>query len=179
MNHLTFRKIFTRFCQLPWLIVPVAILTAIVSGTTWYDLRSTLLFLWIVVVILFVCFCIGAFIKFLYYKERPNPQEYSKRWHKIDASSFPSIHTAYATVLMSIAFTVSNVLHQNKQVLGALVLAVCAIVFYLLIGHSRVVLKKHFFVDVIFGTVLWFIVMLFCLWHMDAILAAAQVFFGL
>jgi membrane-associated phospholipid phosphatase len=41
----------------------------------------------------------GSILKLLFYKPRPIPQIFHNRLQKIDASSFPSVHTANASVV--------------------------------------------------------------------------------
>lgn len=134
---------------------------------------ASLVFMRVVVVTLCVCFTCGALIKFIYYKERPHPQPYKNRMGKIDASSFPSIHTAYATIFMAAGMFLAFFIYQYHtiwMILGAFELAMISLVFYIIIARSRIVLKKHFFIDTIFGTLLGFIAILFSVIHIDAIL---------
>lgn len=128
-------------------------------------------------VMLCTAFSIGLTIKFIYYKERPEPRKFTNRRNKIDASSFPSIHTAYASVcLFAGMFTVQMLWSSSPE--RATLLGIVLATFYLLIARSRIVLKKHFFIDTVFGTVVGLIAVLFGLLHMNAIASAFQLIFG-
>lgn len=169
-----FRKIITRFCQLPGVIAPILLLSIVAWTMPGGALLSASLFAWVLIVTLCVCFLCGALIKFIYYKERPAPQQYNTRRRKIDASSFPSIHTAYATIFMCAGLFLAEILylqHTEWSTLWAIEISVLSIVFYVLIARSRMVLKKHFFIDTVFGTLLGFIAVIFVMTHIEAVLA--------
>lgn len=58
---------------------------------------------WIAIAVLsgFSFFCsyfFGSIIKLCHYKDRPEPQPHSNWREKIDASSFPSIHTSNSLI---------------------------------------------------------------------------------
>ncbi|MFH1222302.1 MAG: phosphatase PAP2 family protein [Candidatus Micrarchaeota archaeon] len=83
-------------------------------------------------------FCFA--IKFFYHKDRPNKEEYANLIERIDASSFPSVHTARASFAFLALFFLTPGLEKF------LFLALIPI-----IGATRVLLKKHFLVDVLGG----------------------------
>ncbi len=85
-------------------------------------------------------------IRTFYFKNRPNQQEYDNFIDKIDASSFPSWHTAKIVFLVLIF---SN-FFQNNYPYFTLFLFLAA----LLVAYSRIYLKKHDWKDVVGGTVL-------------------------
>ncbi len=80
-------------------------------------------------------------IKCMYRKERPLPQQKVNWWEKIDAGSFPSVHTARITALT----TMVNVWYNNA------VIICLSIALVLVVGFSRVYLKKHYPIDVMAG----------------------------
>ncbi|HLD79979.1 MAG: hypothetical protein A2822_01230 [Candidatus Staskawiczbacteria bacterium RIFCSPHIGHO2_01_FULL_41_41] len=91
-------------------------------------------------------------IRIFYFKNRPKKEEYQNFWEKIDASSFPSLHTArivFLAVLFSVYF--SNVYSTTLFTVTAA-----------LVSYSRVYLQKHDWVDVaggiVVGVVTYFIV---------------------
>ncbi len=89
-------------------------------------------------------FCWG--IKFFYHKERPVPFPRNYFYQKINANSFPSIHTARASVLATCAILLYP----------SFMLMVSGTIFVWLVGYSRIFLKKHYLVDVICGAFLGF-----------------------
>jgi membrane-associated phospholipid phosphatase len=101
------------------------------------------------------CFCvllIGFFvneivcssIKFFWHKPRPDGQQFDNGFEKIDAGSFPSIHSSRISfVYLSLGY----IQYQNgNEFLLPVFLTVIAVV-----GYSRYFLKKHFFVDIMAG----------------------------
>ena len=100
-------------------------------------------------------FLISVIIRLIYFKERPNKQEYSNLFEKIDAGSFPSIHAARASFM----FLILNNYFQN------ILIAIFLLLIALLVLYSRIYLKKHDIVDVgggiIIGLVLGFLALNF------------------
>lgn len=94
---------------------------------------------------------IGSIIKLFFHKTRPNQQAYSNTFEKIDAGSFPSIHAARALITALVLYP----LFSSSIVVGIIFTVV------LLTGISRILLKKHFIIDVIggylFGFICWYI----------------------
>jgi len=97
-------------------------------------------------------------IKLFWHKPRPNGQEFSNKFEKIDAGSFPSIHSSRISfVYLSLGY-----IHYvaNNIILLPVFLTVIVVV-----GYSRIFLKKHFFVDVMagyfFGTLMFFAITFF------------------
>lgn len=85
-------------------------------------------------------------IKFLWHKPRPNGQLFKGAMEKIDAGSFPSIH-AYR-----IAYTYSSLAYiEYKFSNGGVLFPIVALVVVVVVGYSRVFLRKHFAVDVLAG----------------------------
>jgi undecaprenyl-diphosphatase len=78
-------------------------------------------------------------IRFFYFKERPHKRSYKTLLEKLDASSFPSTHTARsfgAALILSYYFP--------ELLILILLLAIG-------IAISRIYLKHHYKIDVIFG----------------------------
>lgn len=94
-----------------------------------------------------------SIIKILYYKERPKKEKYATIIEKIDAGSFPSIHTARATFIFLALFVITNTLLTKFTLLAMI----------LIVGASRIILKKHRLQDVIMGAVIGAII--FILWR--------------
>lgn len=88
---------------------------------------------------------IGGGIKFLYRKDRPLKQEKNTLIQIFDAGSFPSTHTARVALLSTYIFSLFG--NDTAIVLFAFLITI-------LVGYSRIRLKKHYLVDVIGGLVL-------------------------
>jgi|SRR3989344_2613216 len=83
-------------------------------------------------------------IRILYFKERPKKQEHDSFLEKIDASSFPSIHSARIAFLGTIISLAINKIYVYL-LLTAIVVIVC---------YSRHHLKKHHGIDIIVGALI-------------------------
>jgi len=93
-------------------------------------------------------------IRTFYFKERPNKYPYKSYIERIDASSFPSLHSARITFL-AIAF----MNYYNEMIFSILLAALAVIVMY-----SRIYLKKHDLKDVLAGAILGAIVYFAVVW---------------
>lgn len=97
---------------------------------------------------------IGSIIKIIYPKKRPNKQTYNTLLEKIDAGSFPSLHTSRITLTYLSLF--SNTTQLEIKIV--LILAISLVIL------SRIVLKKHFWTDVlggfILGVAIWYLIVL-------------------
>ncbi len=83
-------------------------------------------------------------IRLIYYKDRPLKQSHQNIIERIDASSFPSMHTARVIFLAIIFWNVlANPLLQGFILILALAVA-----------YSRIYLQKHDWVDVLAGAAL-------------------------
>jgi len=91
-----------------------------------------------------IMYTVAIGIRLFYFKPRPEKLKYHSWIEKIDASSFPSIHSGRAVFLCS--FFVSLTLGNLVNVLFFLLM--------LTIFFSRIYLKKHYWIDIIAGIVL-------------------------
>jgi len=82
-----------------------------------------------------------SLIKVVFPKKRPDGQAYTNLLEKIDAGSFPSLHTSRITITYLSLFFLNDVL--ILKILYCLVIAAVA--------YSRVQLKRHFWMDLIGG----------------------------
>ncbi len=84
-------------------------------------------------------------IRLILFENRPNPEKYTNIFEKISASSFPSLHASRALFLylfliqffkfdIAITFFLSGIL--------------------IVVLYSRIYLKRHFTMDVVFGATL-------------------------
>lgn len=90
----------------------------------------------------------GSLIKIFFPKTRPNGQKYNTLLEKIDAGSFPSLHSSRITLVYMTLFYYAN-LFELKIVF----LAIIPIVML-----SRINLKKHFWTDIIGGFFIGFFI---------------------
>jgi len=95
-----------------------------------------------VMFILFATYGLSAVVRLIYFKERPAKQKYSDFIGRIDASSFPSVHTGR---VVSTGMLLYGILPE----LLSLIVLVGGIVMY-----SRIHLKKHDLMDVMGGILL-------------------------
>ncbi|RME53026.1 phosphatase PAP2 family protein [Candidatus Woesearchaeota archaeon] len=105
---------------------------------SWFDVARRLFFC------IVASFFIAGMIRFVYFKDRPEPKRYKTVLQRLDASSFPSLHAARAGFLVL-------VLAEKVRTRFALVLMV---VLAMLVCYSRVVRRRHDYVDVLAGLVL-------------------------
>lgn len=93
---------------------------------------------------------LGSLIKIVFPKKRPTGQAYKNIMEKIDAGSFPSLHTSRITIVYLTLF--------YTAVFASL--KFLCIVVIVLVGISRVFLKKHYPVDVLAGLVFGLVIFL-------------------
>ncbi len=86
----------------------------------------------------------SVFLKLSFFKNRPKKMAHENVLEKIEASSFPSVHTARI-------FFVSVLLMFRLNNLG---IAAFLLLLSLLVAYSRIYLKKHYLIDVIVGAAL-------------------------
>lgn len=86
---------------------------------------------------------IAIIIRIFYFKERPKKRDFKNIFEKLDASSFPSLHSMRIFVLVIL--------------LGSLTNIYTLILYFLigiLVGISRIKLKHHDFLDVSSGFII-------------------------
>ena len=89
-------------------------------------------------------FLITILIRVFYFKNRPEKQKYGNFVERIQASSFPSWHTARIVYL---AIIISYLFSNNY-------LTILLIIIAGLVAYSRIYLKRHDYWDVLGGIVL-------------------------
>ncbi len=97
-----------------------------------------------IIVGLIVCYSFVFILRIFYFKERPNKEDYFNLFTKINASSFPSLHTLSSTY---VATVLSNSFMNTK-------LTIFFYTLVLFIASSRIYLKKHYLLDVFVGLVI-------------------------
>jgi membrane-associated phospholipid phosphatase len=92
---------------------------------------------------LLILYAVVIVIRLLYFKERPEKRDYGNMVERLDASSFPSMHTARASSLAMIL--------GAETTLAVFIILIAAAIG---IGMARILLKKHDIADVIVGFVI-------------------------
>jgi membrane-associated phospholipid phosphatase len=101
-----------------------------------------------------LAFGLTVLIRIFSFKERPDRQPFNGFLTKIDASSFPSLHSMRASVLATLLILkIANP-----------ILVVLLIVYAIAVGYSRVMAKRHYVSDVVAGLVLGVFVALASVW---------------
>ena len=154
MEQLFWKKV-TRLWQWPWILVRPFLLhffplwtdIGLSYSNILDDPYAVLLFAGIL-----MSYGGGSFIKFFFFKPRPLPYVFQNWLEKIDASSFPSIHTSNATIIAMIRsrwWHQSIVSWTDRFLIIPIVVTVVSICAA--IALSRIELKKHFTIDVLAG----------------------------
>jgi len=99
---------------------------------------------WKLVIGLIVLEIVGSIIKLVHFKVRPRKEVYANMAEKIDAGSFPSLHTARSTFVFLTLFALTQ-----DYILKCLL-----IVLIVVVAFTRIKLKKHYLIDVIVGFLL-------------------------
>lgn len=99
---------------------------------------------WRLILGLLICYVIIAAVRSIFIQDRPKPMQYRTWWEKIDAGTHVSMHAMRATVLAMVLMSV----FRNIWVSTFLV------VLALLTAGTRIVMKKHYPADVVWGIVL-------------------------
>lgn len=139
----------------PFLLLLVSF--ASLQGITWQSHRV----LWAILIGGFLANeVICSTIKYIWHKPRPNQQGFADGMEKIDAGSFPSIHAARISFVYA---SLSYIQYTQNQ---SLIFAMIALIVVVVVGYSRVFLRKHFPVDVAagygFGAAMWWLCWCIC-----------------
>ena len=125
------------FTSLGSLIGYILFLVFLLALGNFYLLRKAAIGLVLIYIVIII-------IRTFYFKERPEKLSHKSYIDSIDASSFPSLHSARISFLSAILMKYYNNFYFS--ILAAVILlAVC---------YSRIKLKKHDFADVSFGILL-------------------------
>jgi membrane-associated phospholipid phosphatase len=89
-------------------------------------------------------YAVIAPLRLLFFRVRPDRSAYAGLFTKIDAGSFPSMHSARSTLLAIVLGTVFN----SALAWALLALAVVAVL------STRVMLKRHYVTDILGGVVI-------------------------
>ncbi len=80
-------------------------------------------------------------IKFFYYKKRPKEEVHANILERINAGSFPSLHSARSSFIFTCLFILSD----------NIILKILFITLIIIVGLTRIHLKKHYLSDIIAG----------------------------
>lgn len=159
-----FWKSITQLWQLPWIIVLLIIVTfpsllhipqiyynLIYQWTLGAYARPLILWWWGI----FVSYWVGTIIKYMYHKPRPVPRDTSTLWKKINAWSMPSIHASNA-LICGFVFINTWSMHplMDNMMLQFFVVTIVWVFIVMSISLSRIVLDKHYPIDVLAGSLL-------------------------
>lgn len=106
-----------------------------------------------VIIVLLLQAIVGIFLKYFFFKERPKKLPYHNFITKIRASAFPSLHSANTFLLFLLS---TYYLDYSYSIFFFL--------FWFSIAYSRIVLKRHFYIDILSGMILSFLVYFLFLW---------------
>jgi undecaprenyl-diphosphatase len=99
-------------------------------------------------------FAFVIIIRLFYFKERPQKKEYKNIIEKINASSFPSLHS-WRIVMIFVFLS-----YYYNSIYLVIFLGIIAI----LVFFSRKYLKFHYWTDIIFGAIFGLIMSLLIVW---------------
>ena len=103
---------------------------------------------------LVISYAVTIGIRSVYFKERPKKVKYRTKLEKLDASSFPSMHTIRVVVLGIILATA----------ISTPLFSILAIPCIILAAYARVKLKRHHLIDVAAGAVFGILIALVSIW---------------
>jgi membrane-associated phospholipid phosphatase len=90
---------------------------------------------------------IGALTKLFFYKDRPIPMKFNTFWTKLQAGTFPSLHTIAVTIVAMVVFRGTVELGFSQYIFLVYMVVIVAVAL------SRIELKKHYPADVFFGVI--------------------------
>jgi membrane-associated phospholipid phosphatase len=89
----------------------------------------------------------GVLTKLFFYKARPIPMGTTTFWKRLNAGSFPSLHTITATIVAMVVFR-GTIEFGFSQYIFLLYMIIA-----MAVALSRIALKKHYPTDVFFGMI--------------------------
>lgn len=170
-----FRRVITKFGQLPFLMIVIwligyagvayapgpwqenimQMLKDIImpdGGMLWYNVNAITVFV-LLLASLFLSYAIGAIIKLVYHKPRPKPRVCKTWLQKLDASSFPSIHTANSLICAFFGIMMIIIGGWLEDILLAIFSIICWFLFFLSVSLSRIALQQHYPLDILAGSI--------------------------
>jgi len=93
-------------------------------------------------------YAVTSIIRAVFFTQRPKKERFTNFIEKIDAASFPSLHSMRATFFGVILMN----FFQNMLVNALLIVCIAAV------GTSRVIEKRHYATDVVVGVILGMVI---------------------
>lgn len=82
-------------------------------------------------------------IRIFYHRDRPRKEVYKNFLERLDASGFPSIHSARSCFVFLVLYSLTS-----------FPVNLIFILLFSIVGLTRILLKKHYLIDVLFGFVI-------------------------
>jgi membrane-associated phospholipid phosphatase len=98
---------------------------------------------------LFLSYFFGSIIKYLYRKPRPVVVIPKNFLQKLDASSFPSIHTSNSLIVAFYAIFMLMFAGLYANPLYSILLSIVWFLYFIAVSLSRIALQKHYPIDVL------------------------------
>ncbi|MBI2578466.1 MAG: phosphatase PAP2 family protein [Candidatus Aenigmarchaeota archaeon] len=134
----SFMQDITAFGTVYHLAVLIAVLVAFNQNPLAYKLAAGQI----------IMYFISVPIKIVLFKNRPEKMRHKNIIEKIEASSFPSVHTMRIFFISSVLIPVFN------NIATSVILAILS----LAVAYSRIYLKRHYYADVIAGAAIGIII---------------------
>lgn len=109
---------------------------------------------WQIIIGVVIAYAIIAGVRSVYIRDRPKPVEYRTWWEKVDAGTAISMHACRATILAIVLMDFYR----------SIFLSTFLIILALLVAWTRILLKKHYPADSVWGVVLGSVIGLIVLW---------------
>ncbi len=195
-----FRKIITKFGQMPWLFLllwlilyqgvtytqePIfalyTMMQALVSpevfeGIVIYQV-SPLTIRLLLCRSLFLSYFFWSIIKYLYRKPRPVKVVAKTFLQRLDASSFPSIHTSNSFIVAFYGVFMLLFSAMETSPIYNIILAVVLFLYFVSVSLSRIALQKHYPIDVLWWVIFWIMIIWLTSFLEQYILAIAAFIF--
>jgi undecaprenyl-diphosphatase len=128
------------------LMVPIFFFPMDQGITLYQEAGVSFMFMfWLLSISLLLARSAGAITKLCFFRDRPLPMQSDTFWKRINAGTFPSLHTIIVTITsMTVFWGVVFLGFPHYLFLVYIMIA-------LAVGLSRIELKKHYPTDVLFG----------------------------
>ncbi|MFA5020217.1 MAG: phosphatase PAP2 family protein [Candidatus Pacearchaeota archaeon] len=111
----------------------------------WFFIQKEYKLFFILISGLIIIYLATFLIRIFYFKNRPQKQDYKNLLERLDASSFPSVHSARISFIF---------IFMEYHFLSSVYLSLLFLILLSLVLYSRIYLKKHDLADVIAGVIL-------------------------
>jgi len=111
----------------------------------WFLYLSEFKLFFVLLLGVLIIYAVTIIIRSLYFKNRPKKEKYKNFIEKLNASSFPSVHSARAIFLL---------LFFSVYIINSLIGFLFIFAIAMTLVYSRIYLKKHYPTDVFAGAIL-------------------------